>query len=314
MNIELKSFDGLGRCAMKLLLAGCLATAARSANGFTPTGSMAFTRYNHTATRLPDGRVLVVAGRDLESGPSASAELYNPATGTWTTTSSLISDEAREFHTATLLPNGKVLVAGGIFNGGYTYNAYRSQQYNPTNGTWSDSGGGNQRYGHTATLLANGKVLFVGGRTTVHPEVNALSYVELYDPASNSSLTTGNLGTARFFHTATLLPNGKVLVAGGTGISSVLTSAELYNPATGTWTNTGSLGTAQSGHTATLLPNGKVLVVRGTNAEVYNPATGTWSTAGSPVAPHSGHTATLLASGKVLLAGGGPSIRQLGTV
>src|SRR6266478_5596840 len=122
---------------------------------------------------------------------------------------------------------------------------------------------------------------------------------------------TGSLNTARYVHTATLLPNGKVLVAGGgTGVSE-LSSAELYDPASGSWSPTGSLTTARNDHTATLLPSGKVLVAGGdsssgylTSAELYDPASGTWSATGSLNTARDNHTATLLPSGKVLVAGG----------
>ena len=100
--------------------------------------------------------------------------------------------------------------------------------------------------------------------------------------------STGSLGAARQEHTATLLPSGKVLVSGGYGSGSFLSSAELYDPATGTWSSTGSLATARSCHTATLLPSGKVLVAGGygnigalSSAELYDPATGSWSGTGS---------------------------------
>jgi WD40 repeat protein len=274
-----------------------LAAGARG-DGFTATGGLGANRYNHTATRLLDGRVLVVGGYGYEdSGPGVSAELYNPATGTWTNTSSL--DDPRVNHTATLLPNGKVLVAGGVFNSGYGPFGVNPELYNPTNGTWSVAGGaGGHYYGHTATLLPGGKVLIAGGVIDVGAGFQSITKsAMLYDSAANSSVSTGNLGKARYFHTATLLTNGQVLVAGG-GTNT----AELYNPATGTWTNTGSLGTARSSHTATLLPNGKVLVVGGgTNtAELYNPATGTWSPTGNPAASGS---ATLLPNGQVLVVG-----------
>src|SRR5947207_3114499 len=124
---------------------------------------------------------------------------------------------------------------------------------------------------------------------------------------------TGSLATARGGHTTTLLPNGKVLVAGGYNFTDGhLASAELYDPASGTWTATGSLFTARSSHTATLLSNGKLLVAGGYNggssslesAELYDPASGTWMVTGSLAAGRDSHTATLLPNGKVLVAGG----------
>ena len=129
-------------------------------------------------------------------------------------------------------------------------------------------------------------------------------------PSADAPFTfgnTGSLNTARYFHTATLLPNGKVLVAGGAGSSgNYLASAELYNPASGSWTPTGSLANARYAHTATLLPNGKVLVAggAGTSTELYDPASGTWAVTGNLATGRLYHTATLLPNGKVLVAGG----------
>src|SRR3954451_20756291 len=101
---------------------------------------------------------------------------------------------------------------------------------------------------------------------------------------------TGSMGTARWAHTATLLPNGTVLVAGGDSApNNIIASAELYNPSTGNWTATGSMTTPREDHTATLLPEGRVLVVGGraefclttSSAELYDPSTGTWSATGA---------------------------------
>jgi Galactose oxidase, central domain len=130
---------------------------------------------------------------------------------------------------------------------------------------------------------------------------------------------TGSLATARAYHTATLLPNGKVLVAGGYN-NDYLASAELYDRASGIWTATGSLNTARRDHTATLLQNGQVLVAGGDtpgigyldSAELYDPATGTWTATGSMVNARTSHTATLLPSGQVLVAAGlGSGLRTL---
>jgi hypothetical protein len=127
------------------------------------------------------------------------------------------------------------------------------------------------------------------------------------------------MSSPRSNHTLTLLPTGKVLVAGGMGSSSSpLSSAQVYDPATGAWSATGAMGQSRYSHTATLLPNGKVLVVGGRasaavgSTEVYDPATGTWSTTGRPFNPRYHHTATLLRDGRVLLAGGHGRIRHPG--
>jgi hypothetical protein len=135
-----------------------------------------------------------------------------------------------------------------------------------------------------------------------------VTYCDLADVAWS---TTGVLNTARDQHTATLLSDGRVLVAGGHGGGGYLSSAELYDPASGTWSTTGSMNAVRTDHTATPLPGGRVLVAGGhggggplASAEVYDPATGTWSTTGSMNATRIGHTATLLDDGRVMVAGG----------
>ena len=274
--------------------------------GWTFTGSLNPGRYAHTATLLPNGKVLVAFGggtSDLLSG----AELYDPASGNWSATGSL--NPARDGHTATLLPNGKVLAAGGEDHYGSLASA---ELYNPATGSWSATGSLNvARRFHTATLLPNGKMLVVGGLGN-GSYFEVLQSAELYNPASGTWTFTGSLNIARVGHTATLLPNGMVLVAGGEDFSSSFASAELYNPATGSWIATDSLNTARAAHTATLLPNGMVLVAAGyddtseafASAELYDPASGTWTFTGSLNTGRDQHTATLLPDGKVLVAGG----------
>ncbi len=222
-------------------------------------------------------------------------------TKTWLSAGNLAT--ARSNHTATLLLNGMVLVAGG-YNPG---NLASAELYNPATNTWTAAGSlATARSDHTATLLPNGIVLVSGGFSD-----SVLASAELYDPATNTWSAAGSLATARYSHRATLLPNGMVLVTGGFIPGSNLASAELYDPATNTWTAAGSLATARSSHTATLLPNGMVLVAGGGNfsgnlasAELYDPATNTWTAAGSLATARRSHTATLLPNGIVLMSGG----------
>ncbi|MFE8600190.1 Kelch repeat-containing protein [Archangium violaceum] len=297
----------------KVLVAG--GSAARSARAtaelydpgagtWSLTSNLIGGRESHTATLLPSGKVLVAGGyhplgTDGWGSPYlATAELYDPGTGTWSPTGPLI--QGRRGHTATLLPSGKVLVVGGSGDASSGGVSGTAELYDPETGTWSPTGGPTSRLyeHHTATLLKSGKVLAMEE-----------SVVELYDPETGTWSPTGSPESKRLLHTATLLPSGKVLVAGGLNGSYGSVTAELYDPGTGTWSRTGSLSDARRNHTATLLSSGKVLVASGyfnTTSELYDPETGTWSfTTGKLSNDREKGTATLLVSGKVLLVGGG---------
>jgi hypothetical protein len=279
------------------------------AGTWTNTGSMNSSRYYDTTTLLASGKVLAVGG--YNSSYVAVAELYDPVSGTWTNTGAM--NVPREYHTSTLLPNGKVLAAGGQTKSGLTNSA---ELYDPATEIWTATSAMNaNRAYHTANLLPNGKVLIAGGMVPVllmdGPSSIVTNSAELYDPASGTWTKTGSMNNSRYYNTATLLPSGKVLVAGGVN-KTELSSAELYDPASGTWTATGSLNTGRYEHTATLLPNGKVLVTGGfitfgnnlSSAELYDPATGKWTTTSSMNMARFVHTATLLLNGQVLVAGG----------
>lgn len=263
--------------------------------------SMTQERRGHTATLLPNGKVLVAGGYGVTVNflgfPTNSAELFDPATGVWMPTGRMTTSHG--LHTATLLLNGKVLVV----------DALGAELYDPTPGIWTRTGSPIAAHNvHTATLLPSGKVLVAGGIGN-NPEI--------YDPATGQWTLTGPLNTARHQHTATLLRNGQVLVAGGEDNNgNVLASAELYDPVTGQWTFTGAMQTARTVHTATLQLNGQVLTVGGSDqndylasAERYDPIAGTWTPLSGMLTTRRGyHTATLLPSGAIVVASGYPVV------
>ncbi|MBI3934365.1 MAG: hypothetical protein HY316_06705 [Acidobacteria bacterium] len=219
---------------------------------------------------------------------------------TFSTTGNMTT--GRRSHTATLLPSGKVFLAGGFTPSGFLTNS--AEFYDPATGSFSFTCTmTTERSDHTATLLPNGKVLTVGG---FNFSSGLLSSGEIYDPGTGSCTATGNMTRARIRHTATLLPGGKVIIAGG--IAPPTDTAELYDPATGNFTATGNMTTLRQWHTSTLLTSGKVLIAGGypdvESAELYDPATGTWSPTGNMGTKRQFHTATLLQNGKVLITGG----------
>jgi hypothetical protein len=222
---------------------------------------------------------------------------------------------ARASHTSTLLPNGKVLIAGGFAGSGGESNPYTAAElFDPSSGTFQSVANMSiGRSGHTATLLKNGKVLIVGGWTGRYDHRGSS---EIFDPANGTFTATGNLVVERAGNTATLLADGRVLIAGGEDRQeNAIASAEIYNPATGKFTVTGSMADPRGAHTATALKDGKVLIVGGgsghypsqsiyRSAEFFDPASGTFSAAGQMTVARHKHAAILLRSGKVLVVGG----------
>ena len=246
---------------------------------FSHTGSMTTPRLGHTATLLSDGRVLIAGGEPavaLVPSAQASAELYDPATGTFGSTGSMTA--ARRDHTATLLPDGRVLIAGGADERGIYGNSLSSAElYDPKAGTFSITGSMTMgRFGHTANLLPDGRVLVAGGTAGAADVPWSQASAEVYDPATGTFGPTGSMTAARRDHTATLLPDGRVLIAGGAD-SGTLASAELYDPATGSFRATASMTRDRQASTATLLADGRVLVAGGwdngplASAELYRP-------------------------------------------
>jgi hypothetical protein len=276
-----------------------------------PAGSTIEPRGDHTATALPNGTVLVAGG--LLGERLHVTELFDPVTLSWNRTGNLT--QAHGGTTATLLADGRVLLAG----------VGRAETYDPRTGTWTATGPMiEERYGHTATLLPDGRVLVAGGVLVPadNSEGDTLDGAELFDPSTGTWEATGSMIDARSFHTATPLPNGRVLVAGGVFAAAPdapsigLSSAELYDPATRTWTETKPMHVRRLNHAATLLPSGVVLVSGGRqgplnelasplpSAELYDPAIGAWTTTGQMHVGRAWHAATALDDSTVLVTGG----------
>jgi hypothetical protein len=282
---------------------------AQSLGAFIPTGDMTEPRSFHTATRLHNGEVL------MTGGCTGTADLYDPASHTFTRTGS--RTVVRCVQTATLLADGRVLIAGGDPSGS-------AELYDPSSGTFTPTGDmiGRQS-GHTATLLPDGRVLIAGGLASGFlGDPAQVSNPELYDPSTGTfSLTGAFAGNGNLYVTggpavsaAVALSDGRVLIAGEP-------TSELYDPLTGTFELTGSMTTPCfeidtpgyiAGRTATLLTNGLVLLTGGehedcgrfAHAELYDVVTGTFTATGSMTRVRDNHSATLLPDGTVLIAGG----------
>ncbi len=255
---------------------------------FSFTGSMNSARLDHAAVLLNNGKVLVSGGQNPDFSAVDLAEIYDPASGRFSPTASMLN--ARAGHTATVLKDGTVLIAGGAEDNGLLASA---ELYDAEGAASAPVGSMTAvRQGATATLLPNGSVLIAGGASQAGSCAGcATAAVEIYNPLTKTFTRTSNMHARRRGHSATLLPNGSVLIAGGVDDASgtILASAEIYNSATRTFSPAASMSFARFGHVASTLASGKVLIAGGfdspntiTNrAEIYDPVSGKFTPAGS---------------------------------
>jgi WD40 repeat protein len=288
------------------------AAAVDSPGVWKLTGSMTTSRRHSQRETLPDGRILVVGGTNttgVDGSASvfhATTELYDPVTGTWTTTGSLTTG-GRALHTSSRLPDGRILITGG-WNGSAALSS--AEIYDPATGTWTATGSmTTARAQHRDQILFDGRILITGGFDSAG---TPLASAEIYNPATGTFTATGSMSTARSGHRTNLAGAGKVLVTGGFGAGGTpLTSAELFDPAAGTFSAAASLAQGRGHHFATELPTGEVLVSGGLGAagvlnssELYDPDTNTFAAGGTLNQARQNHSSQLLPNGLVIISGG----------
>src|SRR3984957_4037964 len=287
-------------------------TPALAAGSISSAAPMLAPRSSHSATLLPNGKVLIAGGMRRNQDFYKSAELYDPASGKFQPTGEMAV--GRVGHIAVLLRTGKVLIAGGWVGMEGTDSA---ELYDPATGKFTAISKMTTPRGRpSATILADGDVLIAGGEVR---DNEALASAEIFHVKTLCFQPTGSMHRARVAHTATPLNDGRVLIAGGyTG--NVTSSAELYDPKSGTFMETGNLATARCKATAGLLPDGRVLIAGGSDergwsgalvsAGIYDPRTGkftaTWQLKDRRFKLPD--DAALLDSGDVLVAGGSKTL------
>jgi N-acetylneuraminic acid mutarotase len=288
--------------------------SARRALGVVAEPPPVFSRSGHTATLLATGE-LIVAGGTRGGVPTERVEIYDPVSKRWREVAKMNS--ARAGHTATLLGNGKLIVIGGYGAAGPLKTV---ELFDPSSGRWTVLPElSHARSGHTATLLHAGKLLVVGGYSALGGTLPA--QIEMLDlelgrwsmPSSLPALS------GRHGHTATILRNGNVLIAGGQGVNgSAMVESYMYVPGTNSWESAGPMLVPRAGHTASLLPSGRVLITSGLDtgkkpvakAEVFDPtrkywAERAWTSAGNMKNALPGAAAVVLLDGTVLVTGVG---------
>ena len=294
------------------------AALGAGAGSFSPTGAMGTARYAAAAAPLPDGRVLVAGGFYDDAGGDhylSSAEIFNPATSSFSSTGIGAMATPRRGAVAAPLPDGRVLVAGGSYDDGTEHFLSSAEVFNPATGAFAPiSDMGVARVRAAAAPLPDGRVLIAGG----NDGSVRLSSAEVFNPATGTFTPVNDMGGPRAREAAVTLADGRVLLAGGTD-AVPLQSAEVFNPTTNSFSSAGigAMGIARRAPAAARLPDGRVLVAGGSNddggsehylasAEVFNPATSSFSSAGIGAmgTARTGAVAAPLPDGRVLFAGG----------
>ncbi len=284
------------------MAAALLSAGSAGAEGFYPVGGMYTSRVSAAAVALADGNVLVVSENSVEEFFSSGRAFGLVA---------FLSANHGSGLTATVLADGRVLIVGGQSGDASLTTA---EIFDPqTNGVTPTGGLSTPRSFHTATLLADGRVLVAGGHRYNFYN-SALATAEVYDPATGSFSPAGDMASARQDATATRLPDGRVLVAGGYGTDQIAqATSELFDPTTGSFAAAASMAVGRANHTATALADGSVLITGGhasapgpsvASAEVYDPAAAAFLPTGDMSSPRGAQTATVLDDGRVLVAGG----------
>lgn len=295
---------------------GALVLAALLLPGAGAPARAQAVRYNHTMTLMADGNVLSVGGKNAADTSVATVEIYIATGSKWESRANL--GTARSSHTATLLPDGRVLVTGGVDGAGTILDT--GEVFDPRTNAWTaipNTNFGGPRVNHTATLLPNGRVLIAGGQTNAGGTVLAGCSL-FYSGGFNACGTGGAMQMGRAAHTATLLHNGRVFVAGGyrsTG-SGFAPTTELYDYTTDSW-QSGPGITARAYHTATQMGNQRVLIAGGYNGvnleenqgilattEIYDPNSNGVAPGAPLAARKMMHTVNMLGSGNVDVFGG----------